>query len=248
MRIDSAMPYIPKYTTDKAHGPGNNQPDAALRSGTPINGKLLNSILMDSGGNISAPRRSHQTQPSPTPPNNNMPQLSMDGMIAAFGTNDAAYDLNADGIVDLDDFSQFLINGATGFHPDGAITAEGIEANLGSNNLAYDLDGDGSVGLSDFTEFLVNYGQNTQNSQNAPDNSVIRQELYTKPHDNSVIRQELYTKNNNFGNQTSSIAQLTDGPMSIRGSSLFGKQAIQLYQQLWNHSGNMPPRQLLSGA
>jgi hypothetical protein len=189
----------------------------------------------------------------------------MDGMIAAFGTNDAAYDLNADGIVDLDDFSQFLINGATGFHPDGAITAEGIEANLGSNNLAYDLDGDGSVGLGDFTEFLVNYGQNTQNSQNSQnpldnsvirqelytkthDNSVIRQELYTKPHDNSVIKQELYTKNNNFANQNSSIAQLTDSPMSIRGSSLFGKQAIQLYQQLWTHSGNMPPRQLLSGA
>ena len=145
-------------------------------------------------------------------------------MIAAFGTNNAAYDLDENGIVDLDDFSQFLINGGTGFHSDAGITAEGIEANLGSNNLAYDLDGDGSVGLGDFTEFLVNYGQNTQNLS-AP-----------------------ATQLDNFANQNPSIAQLSDSPMSIRGSSLFGKQAIQLYQQLWNHSGNMPPRQLLSGA
>jgi hypothetical protein len=220
MRIDSVMTHLPKQQSNMAaRSQASSQPDPNLSDGKRVSRHHKPGWVKPTVPVLSSNPAS-ETQSN----NNNMPQLTMDGMIAAFGTNNAAYDLNADGIVDLDDFSQFLINGATGFHADGGITSQGIEANLGSNNLAYDLDGDGSVGLSDFTEFLVNYGQNTQNLS-AP-----------------------ATQLNDFANQTSSIDQLTDSPMSIRGSSLFGKQAIQLYQQLWTHSGNMPPRQLLSGA
>ncbi len=219
MRVDSAMAYIPKQTSNMNTGYRNSQTQVVARKGQ------VPHINTSADPNLAAAKRIPATPAASAPPNtNNMPMLTMEGMVAAFGTNDSAYDLNADGIVDINDFSQFLLNGGTGYHSEAAITAEGIEMNLGSTNAAYDLDGNGIVGLSDFSQFLVNYGQSTQ-------------ELSATAMQNTVT-----------AGASPSLTQSATQPLSMRGSSLFGQQALQLYQQLWNHSGNMPPRQLLSGA
>ena len=155
--------------------------------------------------------------------------LTMEGMIAAFGSNDSAYDLNSDGIVDIEDFSQFLINGNLVPHPDAPLTTEGFNNALGSTNAAYDLNGDGHVTVDDYSQWLLNYGQsNAPRSASAPQTPDSEKPRNIHP---ALLKQR------SEGN-----------PLSIRGSALFGQQAMELYEQFWNHSGNMPPRQLLSGA
>lgn len=225
MRIDSTMVQFPRGSFHTATGSSNSPPtgDGFTTSPNALHkpGWVKPTVPVISDGDL----RVYNSGPNQAQSDSsNMPMLTMEGMIAAFGTNDATFDLNADGIVDIQDLSQFLINGNLMPHPDAPLTTEGFNQALGSTNSAYDLDGDGHVTTNDFSQWLLNYGQShTSSSTFAPQ-----------------------TPGNEKGSAPPNLP--ANSPLSIRGSTLFGQQAMQLYEQLWNHSSNTPPRQLLFGA
>ena len=68
-----------------------------------------------------------------------------DSDITINGTSTLVGDINLDGIVDIGDFSLFLIAFGIPCDPNSACPS--------------DLDGNGSVNISDFSLFLINFGQ-----------------------------------------------------------------------------------------
>jgi Ca2+-binding EF-hand superfamily protein len=107
--------------------------------------------------------------------------LTVEGLEQAWGTDDPRYDLNKDGIVDVNDLMSLLqqlakqeASGAapatpeTGVaesvaaenteQPTDAPTLEGLMQAWGSDDPQYDLNGDGTVDTSDLLSFLQQYG------------------------------------------------------------------------------------------
>lgn len=103
-------------------------------------------------------------------------QLSVDGLMAAWGQKGGDYDLDGDGTVGMNDLNKLLamlapenkpeaptIDGPAGPGPvmDGTgsteptnLTVDGLMAAWGQRNSDYDLNGDGTVGMDDLVALL----------------------------------------------------------------------------------------------
>jgi len=98
--------------------------------------------------------------------------LTLQGFERAWGTADAAYDLDGSGVVDIDDVTQWVLRlaeqvdggepkpkepgpGAQPPQP-APLTREGFERAWGTANEQYDLDGSGTVDMDDWTRWSLN--------------------------------------------------------------------------------------------
>ncbi len=100
-------------------------------------------------------------------------ELTMDGFMKAWGSDDASYDLDGDGTVGMSDLLAMLSAqgvesplsttattagaGGAGDAPEdpAELTMEGFSAAWGTDDPAYDLDGDGTVGMNDLLAYLA---------------------------------------------------------------------------------------------
>jgi hypothetical protein len=81
--------------------------------------------------------------------------ITVNDLTAAWGTSEVAYDLNADGIVNVQDLLRLLAEGGTMRKPDAPVTLEGLRAAWGTSNASYDLNADGIVNVSDLLQLMA---------------------------------------------------------------------------------------------
>lgn len=100
------------------------------------------------------------------------PDLTFEGLMAAWGQTDSPYDLNGDGIVDISDLMAFLaanpttpVEENTPSQPN--LTVEGLLAVWGTDDPIYDLNGDGVVDTSDLVALLAQL-ENPSHGSDAP--------------------------------------------------------------------------------
>lgn len=91
-------------------------------------------------------------------------EITIDGLMAKWGQNDALYDLTGDGKVGVQDLLMLMSNGGTmqvesaGVVADQELTLDGLMAAWGASNSPYDLTGNGTVGIQDLLMFLSKHG------------------------------------------------------------------------------------------
>jgi hypothetical protein len=100
------------------------------------------------------------------------PELTMEGLMKSWGSDDPMYDLDGDGTVGMNDLLTMLAQSgidaasalgtgatpggpATPDEPAAELTVDGFAAAWGSNDPMYDLDGDGTVGMNDLLTHLA---------------------------------------------------------------------------------------------
>lgn len=105
----------------------------------------------------------------PTEPETPADQLTLKGLMAAWGQSNSPYDLNGDGTVDTSDLLLLMQNGGSMPMPEGAepepLTLTGLLGAWGTDNSTFDLNGDGVVDVSDLLMLLSQTGD-----QSAVDN------------------------------------------------------------------------------
>jgi hypothetical protein len=99
------------------------------------------------------------TMPMPDHGDTQTPALTVEGLMAAWGTSDPTFDLNGDGVVDTSDLMALLAqlgqgDGTTTNEP-AMLTVGGLMEAWGQANSAYDLNGDGVVDTSDLLALLA---------------------------------------------------------------------------------------------
>ena len=125
--------------------------------------------------------------------------LTIEGLTAAWGTDDARYDLNADGTVNVRDLLELLGRLSQPGPPDGTqiggvggtesvtdsgpnpplppenaqLTIEGLTAAWGTNDAIYDLNADGTVNVSDLLALLAQLTQAPPEADTGPAPTLI---------------------------------------------------------------------------
>lgn len=125
--------------------------------------------------------------------------LTVEGLTAAWGTDDARYDLNADGTVNVRDLLELLGRLSQPGPPDGRqigsaggaesvtdsgpnpplppenaqLTIEGLTAAWGTNDAIYDLNADGTVNVSDLLALLAQMTQAPLEADTGPAPTLI---------------------------------------------------------------------------
>jgi Ca2+-binding EF-hand superfamily protein len=86
------------------------------------------------------------------------PGMTLEGLMAAYGSDNAAYDLDGSGAVDYNDMFTFLQNFPDSENappaPEPNPTLEGLLASFGQGHPTYDIDSNGTVDVADMFAFL----------------------------------------------------------------------------------------------
>lgn len=126
------------------------------------------------------------------------PELTMDGLMKAWGTSDPAFDLDGDGTVGMNDLVAMLAqagvqsplgagttpdadaDGGDAGEPAPQLTVDGFAAAWGSDDPMYDLDGDGTVGMNDLLAHLATVAPATDGDvATPPTTTAVPEELGT---------------------------------------------------------------------
>jgi hypothetical protein len=147
---------------------------------------LLRFLASLSDASATKPEATSSSTPPPAPPPaeaDSPAPLTLEGLHAAWGQKDSAYDLNGDGTVNVSDLLRFLSGAGASGSGDNAppttptpstsateasittaaadappLTLKGLLAAWGTKSSVYDLDGSGTVNVNDLLRLLSQLG------------------------------------------------------------------------------------------
>lgn len=148
MQVPVPPDYQPEQTVDGLLAAwGTSDPVYDLNGDGKVDVDDLLMLLNGNGQPEPAEASAEQTAP---------PMLTLEGLRGAWGSDDARYDFNQDGVVNERDLETLIQNGGAMPNPESGLSLDDLLAAWGTNNAKYDFNGNGQVDIQDLIALLSN--------------------------------------------------------------------------------------------